>query len=371
MSFLLDINFNPVMDNVLNDPILDAFTLLATKKILGIASGIMGGFVILKLGWEYLKYSLNSVNDSNFVGKIFDLTEASRVLVLIFLLSLYIPLVQSFMGAFRTFNHATQVNDMTANEAQEILNEYDFYYLTAQNKTNFYTDFFGEEYLDLNYSVYSDGSYGELMEAFHTPPEKKSWWDRLSFSIDDFVASILNTAAYGITKFIFYGFSSYVKVILKLLVIIGPLAIVMSVLFKDKFMSWFTAFLNTGLVFVLLNILNYIVLNFLMSDWNTLADTAHGKDVAPHIWKSIAFNVAIIGSYFSVFRLTALWVGNTLAGAIVSKGLSVAGVVAGLALMGASTAKNAVSGGSGGTKGGGTGGNLGKKMGEASSEEVE
>lgn len=367
MSFLLDINFSPVMDNVLNDPILDAFTLLATKKILGIASGIMGGFVLLKLGWEYLKYSLNSVNDSNFVGKIFDLTEASRVLVLIFLLSLYIPLVQSFMGAFRTFNHATQINDMTASKAQEILNEYDFYYLKAQTNTNL----FGEEYMDLNYMVYSDDSYGELMEAFHTPPEKKSWWDRLSFSIDDFVASILNVAAYGITKFIFFGFSAYCKVVLKLLVIIGPLAIVMSVLFKDKFMSWFSAFLNTGLVFVLLNILNYIVLNFLMADWNMLADTAHQNDASLNIWKSIAFNVAIIGSYFSVFRLTALWVGNTLAGAIISKGLSVAGVVAGLALMGASTAKNAVSGGAGGAKGGGSSGNLGKKMGEASSEDVE
>lgn len=368
MSFLLDINFSPVMDNILNDPILDAFTLLATKKILGIASGIMGGFVLLKLGWEYLKYSLNSVNDSNFVGKIFDLTEASRVLVLIFLLSLYIPLVESFMGAFRTFNHATQINNMTAQEAQEILNEYDFYYLKAQDKTTL----FGEEYMALSYNDVTDESSGEIAQAMNAPPEKRSWWNRLSYSVDDFIATVLNAIVYGITKFIFFGFSAYVKVVLKLLVILGPLAIVMSVLFKDKFMSWFTAFLNTGLVFVMLNILNYIVLNFLMADSKMLMDTIHqGNDYFPPTWKSIAFNVAIIGSYFSVFRLTALWVGNTLAGAIISKGLSVAGVVAGLALMGAAAAKNSVAGGAGGAKGGASGGDLGKKMGEAADEEVE
>lgn len=351
MSFLLQVDFSPVYDSVLNDTTLDAFTLLAMDKMVGIASAMIGSFVILRLGWEYLKYSLNSVNDSSFVGKMFDMTEAARILTLVFVLSLYSTLIGSFMGTFRMLNQATQVTDATAQQSQEVLNKYGYYNMTIKKTINS----FGDEVLELGLD--EDG----VVASGDTKTDDSSWWDNLTgWASDFFIADIINSIFYGITSFIFYGMSSYVKIILKILIIIGPLAIAMSVLWKEKMMSWFNAFLNTGLVFVVLNTLNYLVLNYLSADFHAFDGSASMADASNSIWKSISFNVAIMGAYFSVFRLTALWAGQSLAGAIISKGLGFAGMVAGLALMGA----GALKGGGGGKGGGGA-------VKEATSKEID
>lgn len=338
---------NTIFDVWTSTPYLDQVAQSVTVHMLGLASGLIMGLIALKLAYDYLMHALRKASGSEVPRSPFNLVEVARLFTLVIILSLYPQLNSSFTQMFRYLNQYSRM-DLSDSQLEEYQRQWAMVNDAIQNES-----FNGDVPIEL------DNPEGEVTES-NEPPEYSVWKMLRRLSIGNIIALALNAVFAALTGFIFFSLASYIKIVLMVLMAIGPLAIMTSVIWKNKFVEDFlSVYLNTGLSFVVLNILNYLVLKNLGGIFSTLDVAQMQYETSPlvpgsdesMIWKSLAFNIAIIGSYLSAFRLTSVWIGKPLAGAIVSKGLAFTGMLAGMAV-GAAAGIGAAKGASAGSTAG-------------------
>lgn len=148
------------------------------------------------------------------------------------------------------------------------------------------------------------------------------------------VITIIKGLAVGITL-----------VLLKLLYIVGPLAIAFSILppFREKAMVWFGTYLTIALNLVTLNFIDMLFYDILIGKAVALQ---HGHSV--DVLATSTFNLVLIVAYIMSFWLTSKWVGSESAGRFMTAAMGMAANVAKKALMTAFGGKGGGGGGSGG-----------------------
>jgi len=324
-----------------------------------IAGILLFAFVALKFGYEYFKASIPSLNDASAVGRVIDFDEIIRIFVLITLLAMYPSLTKSVTSAIRKVNDTTNKSSAAGNVFSKVMDDYYYQveilpikqeisnmtklrdirkqegktksvkYLNKQISNK--KDYLKQKELQKNGTLIGDGSISE--KDIVDDGEDGGFWDNMWSGVKKLFTNIISPQRWVqiivtelvnmFTGAIDWGISAFIRVTYKILLVIGPLAIATSVFWKDKFMGWFEALLNTGLAFTVLNILSLLKSEYLNKMMSQDTD----------ILAVLSFNVAIIGCYFTVFRLTAMWVGKPLAGAMMSRISGGIGAIASVGFM--------------------------------------
>lgn len=369
------------------DNVLDGIVTSTISESCAIASMIIISFFSLKIGWEYFKFRMNSINDPSYDGKIIDFIEILRVSSLILMIGLYPALSESTTGAMRWINATTDKSSQTKQEMERIA---DKYYVqqrvmpamekmqNAKRVMDHFEDKGSPQQKAAAKKLYDDASLeysGELMNMNGTttgrqeeaPIVEVSFWDLLMGSPMDFIGTFINLLFGLIAMIMKWVISGYARVIFKLLLVIGPLAIAFSVFWKDKFLTWFEMLINIGLSFYLMNVLDIIIADYAKATFlNELGGTSENG-----IGQSIAFNLATIGAYLSIFKLTSAFAGSTGANSIMNKSMAFVGTLAAGAIMAFSGGAGAAAGGGGGAAAGAGGGGGGGNFAQAASQSID
>jgi len=156
----------------------------------------------------------------------------------------------------------------------------------------------------------------------------KTWYESLYSNIgstfNDLLGNILNipsaiiSAVVDFLSLIIRALTSLVIWVLwKILYIVGPLAIVMSMipLFKDQFTIWLQAYLSCGFAFVTFNLLDYINIEL----WRVFI-------ASPNLYHGdiYTFKIGMLIAYSMVLWLTGKYVGKSDVSRYVGKGLNFA-----------------------------------------------
>jgi len=335
---------------VLNDSSLSGTIDSLISDTTAVAGMLFLVFIALKLGYEYFKSSVPSLNDSSQAGRIIDFDEVIRLFVLMVLLALYQPLSVSVTGAIRQVNDSLDKKSEVGKVYSEVMNEYyyqmqvlplkqDLQELKVLRKKR-------EEqglapnvaYLDKKIKQadeeikLKEKGENNSMTGNNDEIDNQIEWGPFT-PIETTIKGIITYFIHIFTGAIDWGISAFVRIVYKILLIIGPLAIATSVFWKDKFMAWFEALLNTGLAFVVLQIFSILKSEYIDKIFSQQTD----------MLAVIGFNIAIIACYFTVFRFTAMWIGKPLAGAMMSR---VSGAIGSAAAVGIVAAGAAFTGGS-------------------------
>lgn len=127
----------------------------------------------------------------------------------------------------------------------------------------------------------------------------------------------------------------FLIIIIKALYIVGPLALLLSLVpgWRDNFSAWLSAFIGTSCVLVSQNILLKLQIVFLQNAYNGIwNNTSNAATVSAPM--STIFNVTIIALHISVFWFTKQWIAGGSAGQVFSNAINAASTAAG-ARMGA------------------------------------
>lgn len=348
------------------DAALDGIVNATITEVSAVALILLGSFYGLKLAWEWFRYSVNSINDSSYAGRIFDWNEAIRVAALAIILGLYPVLASSVSSGISYINSTTDKSSTTKQKMEAISNKVYVQnvivpqvhklreakrFLKAAKENGNPSQIKAGEYLvkqeekkleaeALNMNGTTQGRAKDAQVA------DASVWSLLMGGPGDFIAVIFN-AFFGLIAMIMkLVISGYARVIFKLVLCLGPLAIAFSVFWKDKFLFWFESLLNIGFVFLTLNILDILISDYF---YHAIFTNQAG------IGESLAFNLATIGAYLSAFRLTGMFIGRTGAHGIMNKSMAFAGTLAAGAVMAAGGLMGGGGGAAAGAKGGGGG----------------
>jgi len=315
-------------------------------------------FIALKFGYEYFKASIPSLNDASQAGRIIDFDEVIRLFVLMVLLALYPALTKSVTGAIRHINDITDKNSEVGKVYTKVMDQY-YYKMEIAPLKQRKQEIEAVKQQDLLAGNSQAVSYANhSLNVLNTQIKHKLDQQNGTFSgnnstqlipedqEDDGWLSGINPVkilkqigVFFINMFttsIDWAMSAFIRIIYKILLVIGPLAIATSVFWKDKFMGWFEALLNTGLSFTVLNIFSIIKAEY------------YGKYIdlpSTNLLAISVFNLVIFICYFTVFRLTAMWIGKPLAGSMMGKAVGAVGAVAAVGIMAAGAALAPVTGG--------------------------
>lgn len=337
-----------------NLDINDSLTSTLTGQVIGVALFVAGICAIVSVAYNFLSSGFGKLvggDGENFPNY----QELARTFVLIVCISAYMPIAQIIVGTIET------VNSMTAVKSMENLSR--FYNM---QQTNLVPDIQDGE-------VVTEGAeqgktfFGKAKDFISEAVESgKEVLDDATGGIGSLVTNlanlttILNPVNLGplLIHIVAVFVSSIVKIVVtgiavmmtKILIILGPLAFAFSILpcFRKQLEQWFSTLVTTGMTLTTINILDAIinsVTGHLFA--NTLnADVMFENIMGGQSIQIVAFDLVIIILYCSAFWLTSKIVGKGDAGRVLSKAVTLATTMAGIAITGAVAAGT---GGTGGT----------------------
>ena len=327
------------------DAALDGIVSSTITEISGVAFVMFGAFVALKFGYMYFQYSLNSLNDSNYAAKWWDWNEVVRNLALFMLLSIYPALAPSVSGGIREVTGTMDRSSSTRDKMEVISNEV---YLRQTIMPQMEKVRQAKRNLEAARESNSSQEIIKAAESIVKQEEKKlgskvdsedvstddfqegeaiaedSVWNLLFGGVANFVSIILNAIFGFIATLMKWIIGGYARVLFKLLLCFGPLAIAFSVFWRDKLLFWFESLLNVGFVFMTLNILDILINDYFYH-------AVYSGDAG--IGETLAFNLATIGAYMTAFKITGYFIGRTGANSMMNKSIGVIGTLAAGALL--------------------------------------
>lgn len=253
-----------------DNDIFNAVTQQMTKQTQAIAIGLAAFLFALTLGYNYFKNTLDSVTSDSSDGKIVDIKDIVRCLVIIFFISIYsLTILPAINDTVRGFNTLTVPS--TAQQTQ--LNTQVKQYMNLQ-KIN--TDR-ADSIAAISTINNSNASTEDKIKAVNMLNDKDpSVIQQIgdAFNIEKYVAKFgawlmgecLNIIS-GIIKMII-GILSVI--LFKFLLVIGPLAFAVSIvpIFRNQIDVWFGTLITTGLVITTMHILDcfmYGLINIISS----------------------------------------------------------------------------------------------------------
>ncbi|MFT6441357.1 MAG: hypothetical protein ACJASM_000894 [Salibacteraceae bacterium] len=312
---------------------------------------LVGGFVAssflgVKLGYEYFKYSVSSLQGNN-PNVPWDWMEIQRVVVLLIILGAYSPIAEGFTMAMSTVNAITQKSDGVISDVDEAAVKWKNASADSDNQ---------EKIKKLKRQIASEDEPAKkeyLEKMLKRREDGEDIKKKLGMNNDELNLSLfqmLNPANWvklGLLK-ISEIFGSIVKAIVgfffitifKVAIIFGPIVIGFGVIFRDKPMQFLNQLLLIGLVFTTMNILDMLITNYIHATFT--------GEVS--MYSVIAFNIGIIGCYLYVKKITTWFAGATGMDGIMGRGVGAVTTLAGGAMIGAGMA----------AKGGGALKNVGK-----------
>jgi hypothetical protein len=291
----------------------------------------------LTLGWNYLANGFKSLTEGK-PGKIIDINELARVMVIILCIFCYKPLATTVVDISHYFN---SLSAPSSNDYAEMVAAKDKQ--TVNNEINQI-----EEAISSN-----DISEPELtamknrIEALRAGPRT----EESSFTLLEIVNVlknlpyyVLHAAAYTLFGMIKITVLLIAQVIIQFAIIVGPLALAFSILpiFKNQIETWFSFLINTLFISTTYNVLDFL--------HNKLFIKLYDVENTMHTDLFIILQLVYLVLYLMPFFLTSKFAGKNDGGRIVSKGLQLATIAAVAAFSGGAGA--AASGG--GAGGGGT-----------------
>lgn len=352
----------PALDQVVNETI--TWTVL-------VGVFLATSFVSLKFAWEYWRYSVGAMQ-GNSALYVWDWNEVIRVIFIVMLIAMYKPISSGFTNTIGYINSITQpnsanheqlkktankwyINSKTAKDHEEIAmlrerkNEY---HRKGDKKTERALDdqlkrrkiLANEHYEDVAFSQNGSPEGGENMkDKLMNRMENVSYFDP---------SAAIESAASGITLIIGmaikWAVGTFYSVLFKIGLAFGPIVLAFGIFFREKPIGYFNQLLNVGLTFTTINIVDMIFFKYIIATFDKPSATG-----------AIAFNMALIGCYWSVGKMTRWYVGETGINSIMSRGLGTATslVVGALAATGmiASAGAGAATAGASGSSGGGLG----------------
>lgn len=329
--------------NFFQNDLFQAVTIQMTKQTQAIALGLAMFLFLLSLGYNYVKNAIDSVSGSDTDGKIVDIKDVVRMIVIMFFISIYsLTILPAVNGSVRAFNSLT-----VPSQAQQ--------------------DKFGEEvksYMEKQKSQQLNDKKRACEQILKNPNSKQEDKDAAQEMLNDMSNedSVINKVLDSINpvslieRFLawFNGqfwnmLSGMVKLVVgvlavilfKFLLVIGPLALAASIVpvFKNQVDIWFGTLINTGLVITTMHILDCFLYGMISIIWK--ADSFTFQDM----YISNTVNAVTTILYLMAFWLTGKWIGKGDGGKFVSKTVTLA-TLAAVAAVGAGVM--AAKGGSGG-----------------------
>lgn len=323
--------------------ISDELTLSLSAKFATIAMGVATICFVINLSYNYFKHGAESFLDSDGSSRFPDYMEIARCMVIMFCLTLYVPITKVIVGSFEVINEATELSTTATNELSDLSSRY----MGREAET--------QETIDKHAlkAGASDESKGEAYaHVYHTDTEnvdeskpsvetdKGSWLGMLNPV--HWVAMIIHALAsliLGIIELLILGAN---VIIVKVLVILGSFAFAFSILppFRKQLEVWFGTLCSVCFSFVVINVLNHIVLHIFrnFASPGSLVESAHSTSL------TLCIDITLIGAYCSVYWLSSKIVGHGDAGKIIGKTAAVITSAAMIAVTGGSGAGKAAAG---------------------------
>jgi len=309
-----------------------------------IGAFLTSSFIALKFYYEYARYSVGAIQ-GNDVSIPWDWNEVVRVIFLCLVLSMYKPIASSFTESISYINSSTApstdinaklrkaANKWYISSQQASVNE-DVKMYKAQKKeydasgnvlmsmvtdqliqrskiepvfgTDGTPDGGSQQNAETNESM-ANGTYGDKVGA--------------SMFGGDFMANAINGITLLVSSLIKWAIGTFMGVVFKLAIVFGPIVLAFGVFFREKPINFLNKVLTIGLVFTTMNVLDMIFMQFMM---DSLTE--------PSVKEAIAFNIAMIGSYYSAFKMTTWFVGDSGMTSLMSRGVgaAVGGIAAGV-----------------------------------------
>lgn len=296
------------------DDLLDGYIISLTLEQIAIAEALAVMFFVIAVIYNVLTTVVKSrgMQPINFA-------EFARVIVVMFMLGLYIPVIGFPVKIIDLISQATEPS------TDEIID---------------YSRKLGEH-------TYENGLIGTLQNEFVPDPENPvddeedlhteqlTLWDYLGMALSPASAGVflLDTITISLASVIRIIIQAILKILSLVFFVFGPYAFVASILpiWKDKMVVWFNTFITIYFTYVVFNILDRILYFNLFKDifssTNLFAYTAH---------QSLALNIAVLIIYILPFWISSKIVGSSDSGRFLSMFAQVATAVsyAGLSRVG-------------------------------------
>ncbi len=314
---------------IFNDELLDEYILRLTLEQIAIAEVLSVMFFVIAVIYNVLTSIIKSrgLQPINFA-------EFTRIIVIMFALGLYIPLVGFPVKIIDLINKATQPS------SSEIVD---------------YSIKIGEH-------TYQNGLSGMLEREFvndpddpipgeeDIQPEKLSLWGYLGIALSPLSAGsfLLDMISVSLASVIRIIVQALLKILSLVFFVFGPYAFVVSILpiWKDKIVVWFNTFITIYFTYVVFNILDRILYFNLFKD---LFSAMNAYEFTVH--QSLAINLSILIVYLLPFWISGKIIGGSDAGRFLSmfSQVSTALTYAGIAKIGGFKQLANISGGSKGS----------------------
>lgn len=324
------------------DITVDSTIMGLTIKSCGLAEFLMVMFFLIGVVLNFLSHVVK------FQSKLFDTADFSRMIALMFMILIYIPFV--------SFLNLVGVGSAKVMEKSEGDNKLFVEYLESQrkghsihNQTRGFEN--SQERQDLENKLNSNpnnlNSYNnDLGKTKDSQNQDKNalingndldieeinsdaadgdfdWWDYISGNPLHLLTALLNYLLYLLATVIRILMSAFMLNLLKILTIIGPLALAFSILpmFKEKFYEWLGTYLNILFSLLTFNILDHIVTNNITVSLFMLGGNA-GKmqNSNESVIPLIVTNFVVCILYIMVPWITSKYVGSADWGKSMSKG---------------------------------------------------
>lgn len=278
------------------DELLDGYILQLTLEQIAIAEALAVMFFVIGVIYNVLTTLVKSkgMQAINFA-------EFGRIVVIMFAIGLYIPLIGFPVKIIDLINSATQPSVSEVSDYSQKLGEH----------------------------MYGHGMTGDLQKEFlpdpeHPTPEDEdvqteelSLWDYMGLALSpmNLGALLLDMVTISLVSIIRIVIQAILKILSLVLFVLGPYAFVASILpiWKGKIVTWFNAFITIYFTYVVFNILDRILYYNLFKD---LFNSGLALGYTGH--QSLALNIGMIIIYLLPFWLSGKVMGGSDSGRFLS-----------------------------------------------------
>jgi len=335
---LLD-NVDKLMDFIYQQSIMDTAVKSAAAKTVLIAMLIAGITFFLSLAYNYINTAIKSIKDQS-VSFFVDYEEIARTIVIVGLLVIYVPLVNTAVDFVEYFNRLSapsfEQSQLLQKYAQEYLKSGRIYDLDITQAAwhEVVNDPYSSEELkalarekiqQFEVAQESTVSQNASLDRGDDVEEKLSGSRFLNPSAWVMtIIKVLTKLLYGIMKPIIVGLAIGVS---KVLIVIGPLAFAFSILpaYRKVLEGWASTLLTTLFVFTTINIIEHLhtaSLYYIFRD-----NLYYVGSLASHL----VFEATMVVLYTMAFWLTGKVVGRGDGGRVMSKAVGLAASAIGAA----------------------------------------
>lgn len=340
-------DINERISDLLSVEITDQLTMNILSKVCVIAAVIASICFVCSLAWNYLSSAFDRIHKNEDETKFVRYNEIAKGFLHIVCISIYPVIALALAGSIEFFNQMSsprsESNEKLTELAQAYIDRINLSYEEMETEAI-------KETADGKIGDQDDKSAAQL-QLQNNPPDPQ----RPSALIEDTngentstlrgLMNPVNWISLAIQALFTLLFSaircivgSIAAVMFKFFIIIGPLAFAFSILpaFEKQLTTWFGSLLNTGFVFMTLNILDMLTLGM----FEFIIDGHQGATVNPGY--VIAFDAVLLITYASAFWLTSKFIGKGDAGRVLSK-LVGAGTAAAMLMTGGAGMANIAS----------------------------